>query len=1009
MRFICAFLLAVNAGLAAEFITGQAARLVIGQTTFTAQEQGASESLLGGVSGLAYANDTLFVADANPVGADPINNRVLLFKNLSLMLPGPTDEIINTRPCPVCGGTASVVLGQLNFTETAISIPPTSQSLRRPTAVASDGVVLAVADTDANRVLIWRSIPSENRAAPDIVVGQSDFTSSAVSQPPTAASLRGPEGVWIQNGKLFVADTFNHRVLIWNSIPTSNGQRADVVLGQPNFSALPETEPVRAFTNVKATTLFSPVSVTSDGQRLYVTDLGYDRVLIWNSIPTSNQQPADIVAGQPDMTTAIPNNVKKLCQPTGEKDTAGNDIYPAMCAATLETPRYALSDGTRLFIADGGNDRVLVFNQIPAANGQNADAVLGQTSPDLNQASDDPNAFEWRRASVDSLRTPTSLAWDGTNLYVSDPFNRRVMVFTPEGESILPTGVRNSASLSIHALGTITFAGQIQEKDEITITIGEKEYKYKIIKDDTIANVIASFVGLINAGEGDPLVYATPNAAANALVLTARAEGSAGNDVAYSVTASENALLLGTAATSALERGEDAAKIAPGTLVAIMGENLADQTAVTPSDADPLPTELGGVQVYFNGIRSPLLYVSPSQINAQVPYEIQEREKATGTISLGGSVTEGGVTTVIINDREYSYTAVKGATLASIRDALVGLINSQDPEVEAFGSGDSSLLLSARVPGSEGCSIQVSGEISSGNTVTVTPLAESLRCAAVTSINAYVRIRWNDGRVTATNAVAVPIIPQNPGIYAFFGSEEPRPGVVLHYSSNSTGTISLDGAVTAGNVATVIIDDREYSYTAVQGDTLVSIRDALVGIINSQDPKVEAFPSGYYSRLRLRARIPGPEGNSIKISGHTSDDASVIVTPFNTSLCCANEGGSLVTEENPALPGETILVYATGLGFINPHEAQMAAVTGEKFKGPALNDPVVYVSAMAGAKTASVLNAGLTPGWVGVHEVHLELNTSQPTNPKTQLWIAQYVYVSNIITFAVYNPDAPAQ
>ena len=37
-----------------------------------------------------------------------------------------------------------------------------------------------------------------------------------------------------------------------------------------------------------------------------------------------------------------------------------------------------------------------------------------------------------QRSSSDTIRTPTSLAWDGTNLYVADPFDRRVVVFTPE-------------------------------------------------------------------------------------------------------------------------------------------------------------------------------------------------------------------------------------------------------------------------------------------------------------------------------------------------------------------------------------------------------------------------------------------------------------------------------------------------------------------------------------------------------------------------------------------------
>ncbi len=503
-----------------------------------------------------------------------------------------------------------------------------------------------------------------------------------------------------------------------------------------------------------------------------------------------------------------------------------------------------------------------------------------------------------------------SLAWDGTNLFVSDPFNRRVMVFTAAETAIIPTGVRNSASRSIHAIGAINFSGEIQAKDEITITISTtsaagttetRDYKYTVVKDDTIQNVISSFVALINSGEGDPLVYATPNDAVFQIILTARAEGAAGNDVAYSVASSTDAKLLGTTAGTTLARGEDAAKIAPGTLVSIVGEHLADQTVVAPWDADPLPLTMGGVQVYFNGIQSPLLYVSPTQINTQVPYDVE-------------------------------------------------------------GS---------------------------------------------TSINAYVRVQWSDGHVTATNAVAVPIIPANPGIFAFEG-QEPRAAVAFHYSSSATGTISVDGTAVAGDVAVVGIDDREYSYTVQSGDTLISIRDGLIALVN-QDPKVEAFPSGFYSRLRLKARLPGPEGNSIRISGRVSTGTGVLMTPFNETLCCANEGNSLVTQENPAQPGETIVLYTTGLGFVKPDDAQMLAVAGVKFTGPELNDPAVFVSAQAGSRTANLLQAGLKPGWVGVHEVQIELNSGQPTNPNSTLWIAQDIYVSNIVTLPVYNPDPTAQ
>jgi uncharacterized protein (TIGR03437 family) len=61
--------------------------------------------------------------------------------------------------------------------------------------------------------------------------------------------------------------------------------------------------------------------------------------------------------------------------------------------------------------------------------------------------------------------------------------------------------------------------------------------------------------------------------------------------------------------------------IAPGTWVSIFGTDLS--TAMVTAAGVPLQTTLGGVSVTFNGIAAPLSYVSPTQINAVVPFEIQ--------------------------------------------------------------------------------------------------------------------------------------------------------------------------------------------------------------------------------------------------------------------------------------------------------------------------------------------------------------------------------------------------
>ena len=135
MKCISVLLLSA-AGLLAQggtFVTGQAARLVIGQQTFTSEDPNSSDTVLGAASGIAFAGDTLFVADANRVGAVPVNHRILLFKGTSSMFPSLTAELPYNRKCPVCVGQASLVLGQPDFSTTTLNLNATASSLRLPT------------------------------------------------------------------------------------------------------------------------------------------------------------------------------------------------------------------------------------------------------------------------------------------------------------------------------------------------------------------------------------------------------------------------------------------------------------------------------------------------------------------------------------------------------------------------------------------------------------------------------------------------------------------------------------------------------------------------------------------------------------------------------------------------------------------------------------------------------------------------------------------------------------
>jgi uncharacterized protein (TIGR03437 family) len=259
--------------------------------------------------------------------------------------------------------------------------------------------------------------------------------------------------------------------------------------------------------------------------------------------------------------------------------------------------------------------------------------------------------------------------------------------------------------------------------------------------------------------------------------------------------------------------------------------------------------------------------------------------------------------------------------------------------------------------------------------------------------------------VDVSTAVAIPVIQQSPTLF-YDPTQAPNPGLAYHYSSSATATISVDGTITAGDIATVTIRDRPYNYTVLATDTTATVRDQLIAIIDAHDPEVRAFPAGAFQRIRLQAIVPGPAGNSIPINASAQTGATIIMTAFNSTLCCANVAGAPVTLDNPALPGETISVYGTGLGILTAGDQQLM-LNGQPFAGSSYNNVTFdgFVASLVGGLTANVLFSGLKPGYVGLYELDLELNTSLPTDPQTTMTISQIYQVSNIVTIPVVNPS----
>ena len=76
---------------------------------------------------------------------------------------------------------------------------------------------------------------------------------------------------------------------------------------------------------------------------------------------------------------------------------------------------------------------------------------------------------------------------------------------------------------------------------------------------------------------------------------------------------------------------------APGIIMSVFGANLATGTPDQPGS--PLPVNLADATVTLNGIPAPLYYVSPTQINLQIPYEIPGNSTAIVKISLNGQTS----------------------------------------------------------------------------------------------------------------------------------------------------------------------------------------------------------------------------------------------------------------------------------------------------------------------------------------------------------------------------------
>jgi len=336
---------------------------VFGQPDFTSSacnNGGLDAAVLCAPLGVAMDNlNHLFVADF-------ANNRVVAYQS----------------PSATLSPAADLVLGQMTLDQNVTNITK-PDGLYWPGAVVIDTHStpnhIYVADTANSRVLGWYNLPDFKYAGePDVVIGQSNISAGGCNQNRVNASgdsiaaadtLCQPGGVAVDpGGNVYVADSGNFRVLEYNqpfASGKSGGLAANDVIGQRgSFTARVENNG-----GVSAASMARPGGIAFDqAGHLYVSDPVNNRVLEYNH-PAARDTVADAVFGQGGDFTASTCNFDGFCDRAGCFSSAD-----ALCGPAA----VGTDSAGKLYVADTGNNRALVFN-LPLAPGKSADIVIGQT------------------------------------------------------------------------------------------------------------------------------------------------------------------------------------------------------------------------------------------------------------------------------------------------------------------------------------------------------------------------------------------------------------------------------------------------------------------------------------------------------------------------------------------------------------------------------------------------------------------------------------------------------
>ncbi|MFN0109606.1 MAG: hypothetical protein ACKVZH_12185 [Blastocatellia bacterium] len=622
--------------------------LVLGQKDFIAYDSGNGRDQMNWPVSVRTDGRRVIVADTN-------NDRILIWNSFPTRNGQAADLVLQsqelrwpwglwtdgTRLVVSCTGSSRLMFwNQFPAQDNAaFSFQLTGNGqLGTPRTITSDGKSLIVGDhnpvvpnvpagTTGN--FVWKTFPTANEQPVDFFMSdpqdgnygwmQGEFAADgklfmigrrlhlwnsmitdSADRPDASSSLNFEAGdgtdLMIVNGKLFLSLYNGNRVLVYNSLPTNINQQPDFAIGSPDIN-----------TNSLATNyrLNNPVPVT-DGKSLWATSDFDRKMYVWKNIPDQSGAKPDFVYNLPAQIwdNDIYNNRLVLAGQNavyiwnnlprnGElpdvtfNGSIGNLRFQSLRGVAMDSKYFYLGDeqAGKIYVFEGIPTQTSVPRftlDLPATQRLTSD---GTTLVAMSQQVADGGAFYFYKVS-DLTASPTQLRWAGKfnqpynvllangGFYVADMGSGRVQIWnrladaqagrSPDvllGAKTLNDFTHETAKDKLFRPAALTFDGSY-------LWVGEFKFSHRLIRFDL-----------------------------------------GGSATTNSVSAVSAASFSGT-------------ELASESIAAAFGSGLANSTE--SASGVPLPTTLGGVSVKVKdslGVErnAPLFFVSPTQINFQVP------------------------------------------------------------------------------------------------------------------------------------------------------------------------------------------------------------------------------------------------------------------------------------------------------------------------------------------------------------------------------------------------------